>query len=175
MKGNPRYGFAMLGTETRFWMAQMVAEHKGTDDVKPMFEKARDISDKVPATLVSDGASNFHDAWRDPYASKNFLHKHTTHINQVEFDGEHHNQMVSFNGNTLRHREKAVRGPKKVDSTILSGLQLYHNFVGDHLGLPGQTTPAEAAGIQVQGDNKFLTLIRAAVRADLDRAAKTAA
>jgi hypothetical protein len=30
------------------------------------------------------------------------------------------------------------------------------------LGLPDQITPAEAAGINVQGDNKFLTMIQAA-------------
>lgn len=39
----------------------MVAEHKGTDNVKTMFEKARDVAGKVPETLVSDAAPNFHD------------------------------------------------------------------------------------------------------------------
>ena len=43
-----------------------------------------------------------------------------------------------------------------------AGLRLYHNFVRPHLGLPDHATPAEAAGINVQGDNKFLTLIQAA-------------
>ena len=72
--------------------------------------------------------------------------------------------MESFNGTTIRHREKVVRGLKREDSAILTGLQLYHNFVRPHLGLPDHTTPAEAAGIDVQGDNKFLTLIQAAAR-----------
>ena len=163
IKGNPRYVFAMLDTETRFWIAKMVAENKGTDDVKPMFEKARHVAGKVPETLVSDKAANFHEAWQDQYMAKNWLHKQTTHINQVEFDGIHHNnQMESFNGATIRHREKVVRGLKKEDSAILTGLQMYHNFVRPHLGLPDQATPAEAAGINIQGDNKFLTLIQAA-------------
>ena len=34
------------------------------------------------------------------------------------------NQMESFNGNTVRHREKVVRGLKTDDSAILSGLRL---------------------------------------------------
>ena len=176
VKGNPRYIFAMLDTETRYWIAKMVAEHKGNDDVAPMFAKARDVAGKVPETLVSDGASNFHHAWRQQYAPKNYTHKQTEHINQIAFDGEHHNnQMESFNGNTIRHREKVIRGLKKDDSAILTGLQLYHNFVRPHLGLPDNTTPAEAAGIDVQGDNKLLTMIQAAVRAEMERASGAAA
>ena len=164
VRGNPRYVFAMLDTETRYWIAGMVAEHKGTDDVRPMFAKAKEVAGKAPEMLVSDGATNFHQAWREQYRAKNFLHKHTEHINQVEFDGEHHNnQMESFNGNTIRHREKVIRGLKREDSAILTGLRLYHNFVRPHLGLADPSmTPAEAAGIHIQGDNKFLTLIQAA-------------
>ena len=143
----------------------MVAEHKGNDDVAPMFAKAKDVAGKVPETLVSDGAANFHHAWREQYAPRNYTQKQTTHINQVEFDGEHHNnQMESFNGATIRHREKVVRGLKREDSAILTGLQLYHNYVRGHLGLTHSATPAEAAGINVQGDNKFLTLIQAAAK-----------
>jgi transposase-like protein len=167
IRGERKYLFAMLDTETRFWIAKMVAEHKGNDDVAPMFAKAKHIAGKVPRTLVSDAAANFHHAWEQQYMAKNFTQKQTTHINQVMFDGEHHNnQMESFNGNTVRHREKVVRGLKKEDSAILSGIQLYHNFVRPHLGLPGQSTPAEAAGIIVEGDNTWLTLIQAAVRAE---------
>ena len=166
VKGNQRYLFAMLDTETRYWIAKMVAENKGTDDVKPMFEKARDVTGKVPHTLVSDKAANFHEAWLDLYAPKNYTHKQTAHINQVMFDGIHHNnQMESFNGATIRHREKVTRGLKREDSAIISGLQIYHNFVRPHLGLPDPTmTPAEAAGIRVEGNDKIRTLIQAAAK-----------
>ena len=166
VKGNQRYLFAMLDTETRYWIAKMVAENKGTDDVKPMFEKARQVTGKVPETLVSDKAANFHEAWQDLYAPKNYTHKPTMHINQVMFDGEHHNnQMESFNGATIRHREKVCRGLKRDDSAIISGLQVYHNFVRPHLGLADPSmTPAEAAGIRVEGNDKILTLIQAAAK-----------
>lgn len=36
---------------------------------------------------------------------------------------------------------------------------IYHNFIKPHQGLQGRT-PAEAAGIKVQGENKWLTLIQ---------------
>ena len=156
IRGERKYLFAMLDTETRYWIAKMVAEHKGEDDVVPMFKKAKDVAGKVPKTLVSDAAPNFHQAWWGEYAPRNYMDKDTEHINQIAFDGEHHNnQMESFNGNTIRHREKVVRGLKKEDSAILTGLQLYHNFVRPHLGLADPTTtPAEAAGILIEGNDK---------------------
>ena len=73
MRGNRRYLFAMLDNDTRYWLAKMVAEHKGTSDAKRLFEEARDIGGKVPTWLVSDRADNFHAAWKDLYRAKNFL------------------------------------------------------------------------------------------------------
>lgn len=172
IRGERKYLFAMLGSETRFWIAKMVTENKGTDDVKPMFEKARDVAGKVPKTLVSDTAPNFHDAWQDGYMLKNFLQKPTIHINQIAFDGEHHNnQTESFNGNTIRHREKVIRGLKKEDSAILTGLQLYHNFVCPHLALPGSITPAETVGIHIEDNDKWRALIQVAAKAEMAKAA----
>ena len=75
------------------------------------------------------------------------------------------NQMESFNGNTIRHREKVTRSLKKEYSAILTGLQLYHNYVRLHLALNGKT-PAEVAGIDIEGDNKILTMIRAAAKSN---------
>ena len=76
-------------------------------------------------------------------------------------DGDiNNNQMESFNGNTLRFREKVTRGLKKDDSAILSGLKVYHNHVRPHLALDG--TPGEAAGIHVEGGNPWLSIIESA-------------
>jgi hypothetical protein len=68
------------------------------------------------------------------------------------------NRMERFNGE-LRDREKVVRGVKKPDSPLISGLQIYHNYVRPHMALDGQT-PADKAGIKVEGKNKWLTLIQ---------------
>ena len=76
------------------------------------------------------------------------------------------NQLESFNGNTLRQHEKVVRGLKKDDSAIITGLRLYHNFVRPHLGLPDNMTPTEAAGIKVEGNNKWKILIQATAKAN---------
>ena len=163
--GNRRYLFSMLDTDTRYWLAKMVAEHKGNDDVAPVFEAAKKLADKVPETLVSDGAANFGHAHKKQYATKNFLHKDSEHVRHIHMAGDmNNNQMESFNGNTVRLREEATRGLKREDSAILTGLRLYHNHVRPHQGLPGKTTPGEAAGIRIEGDNKWKTMIQAAAK-----------
>ena len=53
---------------------------------------------------------------------------------------------------------------KKEDSAILAGLRVYHNHVRPHLGLPDGQTPGEAAGIHIEGDNKWKTMIQAAAK-----------
>ena len=46
--------------------------------------------------------------------------------------------MESFNGDTIRHREKMVRGLKE-DSAILISFQFHYNFLRPHLGLADPT------------------------------------
>ena len=165
IRGDRKYLFAMLDADTRYWIAKMVATHKGTDDVRPMFRKAREVAGKRPSKLRSDGAKNFAEAHKSEYAPRNFLWKDSVHESHIRMDGDtNNNQMESFNGNTIRMREKVVRGLKKEDSAILSGLQAYHNHVRPHLGLPGGQTPGEAAGIHVSGGNPWLTIIQSAAK-----------
>jgi putative transposase len=49
------------------------------------------------------------------------------------------------------------------DSPLIKGLQIYHNYVRPHEALEGKT-PAEACGINVEGQDKWLTLIQNASR-----------
>ncbi len=55
-----------------------------------------------------------------------------------------------------------MRGIKKDDSIIIGGYQMYHNYLRPHMALDGKT-PAEVCGIEIQGDNKWQTLIQNAV------------
>ena len=68
------------------------------------------------------------------------------------------NKMERMNGE-FRDREKIVRGIKVKDSVLINGYQMYHNYLRPHMGLNGQT-PAEKCGIDIQGNNKWLTLIQ---------------
>jgi putative transposase len=70
--------------------------------------------------------------------------------------------MERMNGE-IRDREKTMRGLKKADTPILTGYQIYHNYMRPHDGLDGKT-PAEVCGIQIEGIDKCRTLIENASR-----------
>ncbi|MEM0075762.1 MAG: hypothetical protein QXV84_05385 [Conexivisphaerales archaeon] len=40
----------------------------------------------------------------------------------------------------VRDREKVMRGLKRMDTPILKGTQIYHNFIKPHEGLGGRTS-----------------------------------
>lgn len=82
------------------------------------------------------------------------------HIRDINFKGEpHNNKMERMNGE-VRDREKVMRSLKTTETPILKGYQIFHNYVRGHMGLENEITPAEAAGIKVEGDNKWLTIIQ---------------
>ena len=72
------------------------------------------------------------------------------------------NKMERMNGE-IRDREEVMRGIKTMDTPILKGMQIFHNFIKPHEGLQGRT-PAEAAGIVVTGSDRWMTLIQNASR-----------
>lgn len=66
--------------------------------------------------------------------------------------------MERMNGK-IRDREKVFRGLKDPETAILDGMKVYYNYTKKHIGLGGKAPP-EAALIQVDGKNKWLTLIQ---------------
>jgi len=52
-----------------------------------------------------------------------------------------------------------MRGLKKDDTPILKGYQIFHNYIRPHMALEGKTL-AEACGIEVKGENRWITLIQ---------------
>jgi hypothetical protein len=66
--------------------------------------------------------------------------------------------MERLNGE-IRDREKVMRGLKKPEPPIIPGYQIYHNYLRPHEALDGKT-PAEACGIEVHVENKWITLIQ---------------
>lgn len=66
--------------------------------------------------------------------------------------------MEHMNGE-IRDREKVMRGLERKDSPILTGYRLFHIYIRPHKAL-GYKTPAEVAGIEIKGKDKWLTLIQ---------------
>ena len=51
-----------------------------------------------------------------------------------------------------------MRGMKRIDSPQMMTAQINHNYIMPHDG-PDGITPAEAAGIHMHGDDKWLVLL----------------
>ena len=162
VKGNMKYLYALMDDQTRFWIAQEVADTKFTADLRPLFQQGKRVAEKQPKTLITDGAPNFHEAFMDEYWTSKVATR-PEHIRDITLDGvRHNNKMERMNGE-IRDRERVMRTLEKPDSPILAGYQLFHNYIRPHMALRGKT-PSEAAGITIEGENKWLTLIQNARR-----------
>jgi putative transposase len=51
-----------MDDETRFWIEQQVTDTKYTATVNPLFKQGKEVTGKIPNTLISDGAPNFNDS-----------------------------------------------------------------------------------------------------------------
>ena len=147
IKGNMKYVFALMDDETRYWIAQEVAGSKFKHDAAKLFQMGKETAGKRPNVLITDGLPAYHDAFNREFFTN--TNPRSQHINAIKLTGPaNNNKMERINGE-IRDREKTMRGIKKVDTKVLPGMQIYHNYVRPHEALDGKT-PAEACGIVVE-------------------------
>ena len=157
IRGEMKYVFSLMDSETRFWIAQEVANRKEGHDASSLFRLGKEITNMKPKVIITDGLHSYSEAYRKEFWTVNRSNR-TIHIRNVHLQGDmNNNQMERLNGE-FRDREKVVRGIKKTDSVIIDGYQLYHNYVRPHMALNGKT-PADICGIEIHGNNKWKTLI----------------
>src|SRR6266571_6542730 len=156
--GDMKYVFALMDDETRFWIAQDVAGSKETVDARNLFRKGQDAMGKKPKVLITDGLQAYKTASKSLWWTHK-LETRTRHVRHITMQGDHNNNKMERLNGEIRDREKVMRGLKNEDTPILTGMQIFHNFVRPHEGLEGRT-PAEACGIMIEGENKWLTLIQ---------------
>jgi len=153
INGDIKYLFAMMDDQTRFWIAQEVAETKDKHDARKLFIQARRLMGKQPKQFITDGLPTYS-------VTAKRIFPNVVHTRKITLKGKVHNnnKMERMNGE-IRDREKTMRGLKTKDTTMLQGYQLFHNYIRPHEALAGKT-PAEACGITVEGKNKSITLIQ---------------
>lgn len=156
IKGNQKYLFAMMDDETRFLIAQEVADTKNNHDAKSLFRMARDVAEKKPTKLITDGLPAYREAFLKEYWTRE--QPRVVHESHITLKGDRNNNKMERLNGEIRDREKVMRGLKKKDTPILKGYQIFHNYIRPHQGLEGKT-PSEVCGIEVRGQNKWKTLI----------------
>ena len=166
ISGKQKYLFALMDDETRYLIAQEVANTKADHDAKSLFRNAKEAMGKSPIRLITDGAGPYVNAYESEFKNPA---RGTEHIREIALAGEIHNNKNERMNGEIRDREKTMRGIKTINTPILSGYQIFHNFIRPHEALKGKT-PAEACGIEIKGDNKWITLIQ---NASVDKTKQT--
>jgi len=124
--------------------------------------QAKEITKTKPKVIITDGLRSYADAYQKEFWETN-RQKRTLHIKHIRMSSDmNNNKMERMNGE-FRDREKVMRGIKKDDSPLISGYQIYHNYIRPHMGLDGKT-PSEVCGITIQGNDKWRTLIQNATK-----------
>ncbi len=135
-----------------------MADSKFKHDARSLLKIGKDVAKKTPAVFVTDGLPSYHDAFKKEFWTQK--KPRTRHVKEIHIRNEVANNNIQerLNGE-FSDREKVFRGLKKTDSPAIAGIKLYHNYVRPHMGLDGDT-PASRAGIEIQGDNKWKTIIQ---------------
>ena len=158
VRGDLKYLFALIDDETRYWIAKEIADRKEGHDASGLFRQAKQVTQTKPKVIITDGLHSYSEAYRKEFWTVK-REDRTLHIRHIHLQGDmNNNKMERFNGE-LKKKKKVMRGIKKDESVIFDGYQIYHNFVRPHMSLDGKT-PAQVCGIDVQGNDKWHTLIQ---------------
>ena len=156
VKGKQKYLFASMEDDTRYWLASDMAHTKFQHNADKLLELTKSKIGKTPAHFVTDGLPAYMKSSKKVFGKKI---NHIRHIHIAEKrDHDNNNKMERLNGE-IRDREKVFRGLKKFDTPLIDGMKAYYNYAKKHGSLNGRT-PAEEALIEVDGKNKWITLIQ---------------
>ena len=154
--GQQCYLFASMDDDTRYWLASDIADNKFQHNADSLLDMTKKQAGKNPRNFITDGLPAY------MKSSKKVFGKDTNHVRHIHIaakrDKDNNNKMERLNGE-IRDREKVFRGLKKMDTAVLDGMRVYYNFTKKHSGIAGMT-PAEASLIEVDGKNKWKTIIQ---------------
>ena len=158
--GNGAYLFTVMDYSTRFVLSYMVSPVKIGAEPLEMFREAARRAGTAPWVFVTDGLDVFPGAARKAFwrrAGRRLVHAVEVHMRN-EFN--HNNVHERLNGELKPLIRK--RGGYKVANPVMVGLVvLGYDFFRPHAALNGRT-PAEAAGIRMEGNDRVQALLEAA-------------
>ncbi|MGP8125553.1 MAG: IS6 family transposase [Nitrososphaerales archaeon] len=150
----------VMDRKTRFLLASKLSTFRDVAGADRAFREAiRNAGGSQPERVVTDGLNSYKTVMASLAESQR-----PQHIANAGVSKRHatNNRIERLNG-TLRERVKVQRGWKNPTSKIAEGQRIHYNFVKPHQALEGQT-PAERAGVGVDGQNRWMELLKKAVR-----------
>jgi transposase-like protein len=159
--GSWEYLWNIIDESTRYQLCSVVSTERKVRDARMVFQRAKkNCGGRKPKYIVTDGLPSYHRAINKEFKTNI---GETEHLGKVGITHHPNNNHVESLHGTIRQREKVMRGLKTNDTPIVEGHRLFYNFIKPHEGLNGKT-PSEQAGITIEGDNKWLTLMRNSVK-----------
>jgi putative transposase len=159
-KGHYQWLWNLMDNTTRFWICTRISQKREVADARAVFQEAKRIAPKQkPIALVHDGLWSYDQAFQKEFHT--MKNPRTMNIRSVSVRNEGLNSKVERLNGTVRDREVVMRGMDHKESaqTLMEAMRIYHNYIRTHQGLDGKT-PAEASGIKIEGQNKWMTLVK---------------
>ena len=96
---------------------------------------AKELAGKKPHVLVTDGLPAYHDAWLQEYRTNKQV-DNTVHIRKITLKRVH-TTITRWNGSTEKFVtvKRSTRNLKTDNSPILTGYQIFHNYMRPHEAL----------------------------------------
>ncbi len=156
VNGKNRWLWNLMDSESRFLIASRLTKGRTDVDARNLFLDGLDRTKKAPETIVTDGLVSYANAY-----DQTLRYKGAKHIRKPRFIDLANNNRIERLHSTMRERTKVMRGfdSDPTANETMQGYRMYYNFIRPHMALKDKT-PAEVAGIRVDGENKWLTLIQ---------------
>ena len=148
------YLWNIMDRKTRFLLASRLSEKRDEPSALAAFTRAVKVAHgSEPEKVFTDAFRSYEQGVREAFDKK------PEHIAKagIRKHNATNNRMERLNG-TLRERVKVQRGWKSMKTPLAEGQRIHYNFVKPHEALAGQT-PAQVAGIGVEGKNKWLAML----------------
>ncbi len=150
-----------MDERTRFQLASVVSKERYVKDARMVFQKAKkNCGGRKPKFMVTDGLPAYRDAVNKEFKTNT---DETEHLWNVGLQHHPNNNHIERLHGTIRDREKTFRGLKIESTPIIDGNRIYYNFIKPHENLDGKT-PSEESGIIIEGNNKWLTLMKKSIQ-----------
>nr|WP_319373878.1 IS6 family transposase [uncultured Methanobacterium sp.] len=164
IKGQQKWFWEIIDAETRFMVAEHLSNTRTIKDSTKLFMDARNRALQKPKIIYADGCFAYRKGFKKAFYSNKRCNR-VDLVQNVGINGRVHQNKVERLHGTLKDMLRARRGMDNYEKTeaMLDGWFVYYNFLRPHSALGGKT-PAEAAGINLDLDNRWESLIDLATK-----------